>query len=120
MNQEETLRIAKIAFDAYNAAAGGKTWDGKDIPPFEAVGERVQANWCAAIKAVLAEPKILPTVKVSYCGKCGNTHADWYECKTESCSVCGLQKCPYWIQAGEHMSCAGFGKCHGGHPGEKM
>lgn len=43
--------VAKIAFDAYNVQAGGKTWDGKEIPPFEKVGERVQANWIAAVKA---------------------------------------------------------------------
>lgn len=46
--------LARAAFDAYNAQAGGLTWDGKPIPPFDAVGERVQANWCAAVRAVLA------------------------------------------------------------------
>lgn len=46
--------IAKVAFDAYNVQAGGKTWDGKDIPPFEEVGEKVQANWVAAVQAVCA------------------------------------------------------------------
>jgi len=38
-------------FDAYNEQAGGKTWDGKDIPPFDEVGERVQSNWIAAADA---------------------------------------------------------------------
>lgn len=46
--------LAKVAFEAYNVQAGGKTWDGKDIPPFEEVGEKVQANWIAATKALCA------------------------------------------------------------------
>ena len=43
--------LARIMFDAYNEQAGGKTWDGKDIPPFDEVGERVQSNWIAAADA---------------------------------------------------------------------
>lgn len=46
--------LARIAFDAYNAQAGGLTWDGKPIPPFGEVGEGVQANWRAAVHAVRA------------------------------------------------------------------
>lgn len=52
MNLKE---LAKKAFDAYNIKAGGKTWDGRDIPPFEDVGEKVQANWMAAVEAILEE-----------------------------------------------------------------
>lgn len=57
MSEEKKLSwfdIAKLAFEAYNTAAGGKTWDGKDIPPFDEVGEKVQANWIAAVKAACA------------------------------------------------------------------
>lgn len=43
--------LARLMFDAYNAQAGGVTWDGKPIPPFDAVGPKVQANWIAAAKA---------------------------------------------------------------------
>jgi len=46
--------IAEVAFKAYNEQAGGKTWDGKDIPPFSEVGDKVQANWIAAVKATCA------------------------------------------------------------------
>jgi len=46
--------LAERSFNAYNAAAGGKTWDGKDIPPFAEVGEKVQANWIAAVKETCA------------------------------------------------------------------
>lgn len=47
--------LARVAFEAYGAAAGGKTWDGKDIPPFEAIRERtphVASAWEAAADAV--------------------------------------------------------------------
>jgi hypothetical protein len=53
LNSKE-LEIAQVAFDAYNVQAGGKTWDGKDIPPFSEVGDKVRANWCAAVRAVTA------------------------------------------------------------------
>lgn len=48
-------KLAKIAFDAYNKEAGGKTWDGRDIPPFSDVGDKVQANWDAAAAAIVEE-----------------------------------------------------------------
>lgn len=54
MEDQKWLDLAKTAFDAYNVQAGGKTWDGKDIPPFDQVGEKVQANWVAAVKATCA------------------------------------------------------------------
>jgi hypothetical protein len=49
---DETL--ARLMFDAYNEAAGGLTWDGKPIPPFDEVGPKVQGNWLAAAKAARA------------------------------------------------------------------
>lgn len=48
--------LARVAFDAYNKSTGGKTHDGKDIPPFEAIRERaphVVTAWEAAVSAVL-------------------------------------------------------------------
>lgn len=45
----------QVAFEAYNIQKGGKTWDGKDIPPWSAVGEAVQSGWDAAAEAVLAD-----------------------------------------------------------------
>jgi hypothetical protein len=49
---EETL--AQRMFAAYNVAAGGLTWDGKPIPPWEATGPKVQANWRAAAREAIA------------------------------------------------------------------
>lgn len=56
MIDDETL--ARQMFDAYNDQAGGLTYDGKPIPPFVAVGPKVQANWIAAAKA--ARKALLP------------------------------------------------------------
>lgn len=50
--------LARIAFDAYGQSTGGKTWDGKDIPPFAVIRERtphVAKAWEAAVAAVLKE-----------------------------------------------------------------
>lgn len=41
---------AREMFAAYNEQAGGLTWDGKPIPPWEATGPKVQANWMAAAR----------------------------------------------------------------------
>lgn len=48
--------LARVAFEAYGASTGGKTWDGKDIPPFDVIRQRtphVAAAWEAAVVAVL-------------------------------------------------------------------
>ncbi len=47
--------LARAAFEAYGASTGGKTWDGKPIPPFDVIRERtphVAAAWEAAADAV--------------------------------------------------------------------
>lgn len=47
--------LARVAFDGYNASTGGKTWDGKDVPPFDVIGEKtphVVRAWEAAVAAV--------------------------------------------------------------------
>lgn len=49
--------FARVAFEAYGASTGGKTWDGKPIPAFDVIRERtphVAAAWEAAASAVLA------------------------------------------------------------------
>jgi hypothetical protein len=47
----------QVAFEAYNNAKGGLTWDGKPIPPWSAVGPEVQNGWRVAAAAVLAMQK---------------------------------------------------------------
>lgn len=47
--------LARIAFEAYNRSTGGKTWDGKDVPPYDVIAERtphVARAWEAAAEAV--------------------------------------------------------------------
>lgn len=41
-------RMAERMYDAYNKEAGGKTWDGKPIPPWSDAGARVRNGWIAA------------------------------------------------------------------------
>jgi hypothetical protein len=48
-------RVAKAAFEAYGLSTGGKTWDGKDIPQWEFIGEKIQAAWRAAALAVVRD-----------------------------------------------------------------
>lgn len=43
----------QVAFEAYNEAKGGVTWDGKPIPPWGEVGEEVQQAWKAAAEAAV-------------------------------------------------------------------
>lgn len=46
---------AREMFEAYNAAGPnpGKTWDGKDVPPYWATSNQVRAKWRAAAATVL-------------------------------------------------------------------
>lgn len=49
--------LARVAFDAYGASTGGKTWDGKPIPPFDTIRAHtphVAKAWEDAVRAVLA------------------------------------------------------------------
>jgi hypothetical protein len=46
--------LARRMFAAYNEQAGGLTWDGKPIPPWESTGPKVQANWRAAAREAVA------------------------------------------------------------------
>ncbi len=50
-----TPALARAAFEAYGASAGGKTYDGRDIPPFDVIRQNaphVAAAWEAAAEAV--------------------------------------------------------------------
>lgn len=48
-------QIAKAAFEAYNekvqpGQTPWKTFDGRDVPRWEALGDAVQAKWMAAVE----------------------------------------------------------------------
>lgn len=52
ISEEQVSELAKLGFEAYGKSTGGLTWDGKPIPPWENVGEKVQAAWKAATKVI--------------------------------------------------------------------
>lgn len=54
MQRPDAEALAREMFDAYNQAAGGLTWDGKPIPPWDATGPKVQANWRAAAQRAIS------------------------------------------------------------------
>lgn len=47
--------VARTMFDAYNAQGPNpnKTWDGKDVPPWEALNDQVRGKWKAAASIAL-------------------------------------------------------------------
>lgn len=53
--ERAAYEAGRRAFDAYNAQGPnpGKTFDGREVPPFEKVGPQVQAKWIAAARALL-------------------------------------------------------------------
>jgi hypothetical protein len=48
----DTYDLARIAWDAYSTAVGGKAFNGDDLPPFEQAPEHIQGAWFAAVTAV--------------------------------------------------------------------
>ena len=47
--------LAKLGYEAYAVATGGKTWDGKDMPTWDQLPERIQTAWTAATCKILDE-----------------------------------------------------------------
>ena len=44
---------ARLAWDAYAEASGGKTYDGKPLPTWQELGYKKQAAWMAAARAAM-------------------------------------------------------------------
>lgn len=55
MTQDPTpeLHRAKTAYEAYADSTGGKTFDGRDMPLWAALGPRIQRAWEAAAQAAV-------------------------------------------------------------------
>lgn len=51
--------LGQIAFEAYVAAVGGKTYDDKPIPQWSEVKPTVQQGWEAAAEAASAQPTVV-------------------------------------------------------------
>lgn len=45
----------QVGYEAYAAHTGGKTFDGRDMPTWEAVADRTKAAWEAAASAIAGE-----------------------------------------------------------------
>lgn len=58
---------AKAMFEAYNAQGPNpnKTWDGKDVPPWEQLGDQVQGKWLAAARAAPHHTNLLEIAQAS-------------------------------------------------------
>jgi hypothetical protein len=53
----DEARLARKMFEAYNAQGPNpnKTWDGKDVPAWEDLGEQVRGKWMAAARAAMID-----------------------------------------------------------------
>lgn len=67
MEREEVEGWAKEMFAAYNREGPnpGKTWDGKDVPAWEACGSQVQGKWKAAARWALSHTAQLPEYRLA-------------------------------------------------------
>jgi hypothetical protein len=45
--------LARVAYEAYNAARGGKAYDGSPIPGWDVVKPEIQQGWRVAVEAML-------------------------------------------------------------------
>jgi len=51
----DTKTAGQIAFEAYGAAVGGKTYDHKPIPQWSEIKPEIQQGWELAAKAAIAD-----------------------------------------------------------------
>jgi hypothetical protein len=52
---ERVYNKGREAFNTYGFAVGGLTWDGKPIPQWEELTDRIRLAWVMAANAVLSE-----------------------------------------------------------------
>lgn len=46
--------LGKIGYEAYAKFTGGKTFDGRDMPAWDDLGEKIQGAWTIAADAIWA------------------------------------------------------------------
>lgn len=57
---DDWTKIAKAGYDAYAIATGGRTYDGKQMPLWEELPERIRDAWRAATRAAVLMSYELP------------------------------------------------------------
>ncbi len=50
MSEDRTL--GKVGYEAYAKFTGGKTYDGRDMPAWDDLTDRIQGAWQAAAEAI--------------------------------------------------------------------
>lgn len=50
---DDQIRLAKLAYAAYGKSTGGKTFQGLPIPGWDALSDTTQGAWVSAINAVV-------------------------------------------------------------------
>jgi len=50
----EEGRQARVAYEAYARSTGGKTFDGRDMPRWSDLGDKIQTAWLAASSAAVS------------------------------------------------------------------
>lgn len=46
-------KYGRMGYEEYAVSTGGKTYDGRDMPKWDALPERIRTAWCAAVSKVL-------------------------------------------------------------------
>lgn len=49
----DRVDLGRANYKAYGEAVGGKTWDGRPIPEWDALTPTIQAGWTAGADAVV-------------------------------------------------------------------
>lgn len=52
MNNLDYEDLAIVGYQAYGDEANWLTWDNKQMPPWEGIGDIVRSRWIAAAKAI--------------------------------------------------------------------
>lgn len=51
---QDSETLAQTGYEAYAAQTGGKTFDGRDMPTWDALPDRIRAAWSAAAAEIAA------------------------------------------------------------------
>lgn len=59
---DDQIRLAKLAFDAYGQATDHTNVQGLSIPAWDALGDKIQGAWVSAVNAVVLDLQGPPAV----------------------------------------------------------